>query len=162
MERAHQHVRAHTVCCEPQAPHHSHAHSAPAAAHALVCVQLLAVMAVMYAAEPLLGRVYVTRGIRALERVLASLRAETFRVLLMQPIAFFDKHGATELTNVLAVDLDTLRSCVFSCAALAACAAVAARGSAGGVAGAHCARGCDCQNCVAADDLPLALLALSC
>jgi ABC-type transport system involved in cytochrome bd biosynthesis fused ATPase/permease subunit len=81
-------------------------------------VQLLGIMAVMYTVEPLLGRVYVTRGIRALERVLTAVRMEVFRVLLMQPIAFFDRHGSTELTNVLAVDLDTIRSCIFGCAAV--------------------------------------------
>ena len=75
-------------------------------------------MAAMYTVEPLLGRVYVVRGIRALERVLTAVRNEVFRVLLMQPIAFFDRHGASELTNVLAIDLDTIRFCVFGCAPL--------------------------------------------
>jgi ABC-type multidrug transport system fused ATPase/permease subunit len=75
-------------------------------------------MTFMYTLEPLLGRVYVFRGIRAMERVLAVVRMEVFRVLLMQPIAFFDRHGPSELTNVLAVDLDTIRSCIFGCARL--------------------------------------------
>ena len=79
-------------------------------------VQLLAVMGAMYTIEPLLGRIYAFRAVRALERALTTVRAEVFRVLLMQPIAFFDTHGASELTNVLAVDLDTIRACVFGCA----------------------------------------------
>jgi hypothetical protein len=82
----------------------------------MLCMQLLAIMTTMYTIEPLLGRIYVSRSIRALERVLTTVRMEVFRILLMQPIGFFDRHGPTELTNVLAVDLDTIRSCIFGCA----------------------------------------------
>jgi len=73
-------------------------------------------MAVMYTIEPLLGRVYVSRGVKAAEGVLTAVRMEVFRVLLMQPVAFFDRRGATEITNVLAVDLETVRASVFGCA----------------------------------------------
>eukprot|EP00892_Ulva_mutabilis_P003325 jgi/Ulvmu1/1364/UM011_0092.1 len=74
---------------------------------------LLGAMAVMYTIEPLLGRVYVSRGVKAAEGVLTAVRLEVFRVLLMQPVAFFDRRGATEITNILAVDLETIRASVF-------------------------------------------------
>lgn len=70
-------------------------------------------MAVMYTIEPLLGQLYTTRAIRAMENVLSCVRKEVFRVLLMQPISFFDKHSPTDLSNILAVELDSLRSFAF-------------------------------------------------
>ena len=51
--------------------------------------------------------------IKAGEKVLATLRLELFRVLLMQKIAYFDKHTANELTNLISVELDTVRSFIF-------------------------------------------------
>ena len=72
----------------------------------------------MYTVEPLLGQLYVARAIQGMERVLAMVRKEVFRVLLMQPIAFFDRHGAAELSNVLAVELDSIRQCIFGCVTL--------------------------------------------
>lgn len=88
----------------------------PTNALALV-VQLLAGMAVIYTIEPLLGQIYTTRAIRAMENVLSRVRKEVFRVLLMQPISFFDKHSPGDLSNILAVELDALRSFAFGCVA---------------------------------------------
>lgn len=76
-------------------------------------VQLLGLLGVMYTLEPLLGRVYVTRALQAAESVLTQVRLEVFRVLLMQPISFYDRHSTTEITNSLAVDLEAVRSAVF-------------------------------------------------
>jgi ABC-type transport system involved in cytochrome bd biosynthesis fused ATPase/permease subunit len=45
--------------------------------------------------------------------VLATLRLELFRTLLMQKIEFFDRHSASELQGLLSVELDTMRSFVF-------------------------------------------------
>jgi ATP-binding cassette, subfamily B (MDR/TAP), member 10 len=81
-------------------------------------VQLLGLMAVMYTIEPLLGRLYVSRSLRAAESVITQIKLEVFRVLLMQPISFYDRHSTAEITNSLAVDIETVRSAVFRCAPL--------------------------------------------
>ena len=47
-------------------------------------------------------------------QVLAALRLELFRTLLMQKIEFFDKHSHTELTSLISVEVDALRSFVFN------------------------------------------------
>ena len=46
-------------------------------------------------------------------QVLAALRLELFRTLLLQKVEFFDRHNTTELTSLLSVELDTVRSFVF-------------------------------------------------
>ena len=46
-------------------------------------------------------------------QVLAALRRELFRTLLLQRIEFFDRHDPGELTALLSVELDTLRTFVF-------------------------------------------------
>ena len=38
---------------------------------------------------------------------------ELFRTLLMQRIPFFDRHSAAELTSLIGVELDTIRSFIF-------------------------------------------------
>jgi ABC-type bacteriocin/lantibiotic exporter with double-glycine peptidase domain len=63
--------------------------------------------------RPFQLKVYMENMIKAGERVLATLRLELFRVLLMQKIAYFDKHTANELTNLISVELDTIRSFIF-------------------------------------------------
>ncbi len=47
------------------------------------------------------------------EKVLATLRMELFRTLLMQKISYFDRHSAAELTGLISVELDAIRSFVF-------------------------------------------------
>lgn len=83
-------------------------------------MQLMGLLAVMYTIEPLLGRLYVSRALRAAESIITQVQVEVFRVLLMQPIAFYDRHTTTEITNALAVDLEAVRSAVFGCAPLSA------------------------------------------
>ena len=46
-------------------------------------------------------------------QVLATLRAELFRSLLLQKIEFFDVHSASQLTNLISTELDSVRSFVF-------------------------------------------------
>ena len=41
---------------------------------------------------------------------------EVFRTLLMQKVCYFDLHSAAELTSLISVELDALRSFVFRCA----------------------------------------------
>ena len=47
-------------------------------------------------------------------QVLALLRMELFRTLMMQKVEFFDRHSASELQALLSVELDTIRSFVFT------------------------------------------------
>ncbi|GBF88247.1 ABC transporter B family protein [Raphidocelis subcapitata] len=67
-----------------------------------------------YVLEPLLTKVYMQNAIALGEKVLATLRLELFRTLMMQKIEFFDRHSASELQGLLSVELDTMRSFVFS------------------------------------------------
>ena len=46
-------------------------------------------------------------------QVLAALRLELFRTLLLQKVEFFDRHNTTELTTVRAVEIEHVRSFVF-------------------------------------------------
>lgn len=46
-------------------------------------------------------------------QVLATLRRELFRTLLLQRIDFFDRHDPAELTALISNELDSLRSLVF-------------------------------------------------
>lgn len=45
--------------------------------------------------------------------MLATLRMELFRTLLMQKIEFFDRHSATQLQSLISVELDTVRTFIF-------------------------------------------------
>ncbi|KAK9862820.1 hypothetical protein WJX84_000045 [Apatococcus fuscideae] len=75
---------------------------------------LLAALGTLYILEPLLTRIYIRTVCQVGERVLAALRLELFRTLLMQKIEFFDKHSHTELTSLISVEVDALRSFVFN------------------------------------------------
>ena len=76
-------------------------------------MQLLAVLLLGYCLEPLLTKVYDENLVMAGEKVLAMLRLELFRTLLMQKVSYFDKHSATELTGLISVELDAIRSFIF-------------------------------------------------
>lgn len=76
--------------------------------------KLLAIMLAIYIIEPLLSQVYITHVCAVGEKVQASLRLEAFRVVLMQKIEFFDRHRASEITNLLSKDLEALRTFVFA------------------------------------------------
>ena len=51
---------------------------------------------------------------RRILQVLAVLRLELFRSLLLQKIEFFDMHAPSELTALISSELDSVRSFVFS------------------------------------------------
>ncbi|GAX74240.1 hypothetical protein CEUSTIGMA_g1689.t1 [Chlamydomonas eustigma] len=76
--------------------------------------KLLLILLVGYLVEPFLTKVYMESMVSAGEKVLATLRLELFRVLLMQKVAYFDKHTASELTNLISVELDTIRTFIFN------------------------------------------------
>lgn len=75
--------------------------------------QTLCIMAFSYLLEPILTKVYVEKGLAAGEKVLATLRCELFRILLMQKISYYDTHKASELAGLISVELDTIRSFLF-------------------------------------------------
>jgi ATP-binding cassette, subfamily B (MDR/TAP), member 10 len=74
---------------------------------------VLGVLLVGYLVEPLLTRVYMVNTIAAGEKVLATLRMELFRTLLMQKIEFFDTHSAAALQGLISVELDSIRTFIF-------------------------------------------------
>lgn len=47
-------------------------------------------------------------------QVLRLLRMELFRTLLMERVEFFDRHTTSQLTSLISIELDVLRSFVFS------------------------------------------------
>eukprot|EP00798_Chlamydomonas_sp_ICE-L_P020428 gene20428-27216_t len=76
--------------------------------------KVLGILVFGYVMEPLLTKVYMDNVMLAGERILATLRLELFRMLLMQKISYFDKHSASELTSLISVELDAMRSFVFN------------------------------------------------
>lgn len=76
-------------------------------------MQIFAILLCGYLIEPLLTRVYMVNIIAAGEKVLATLRMELFRTLLMQKIEFYDKHSSTALQSLISVELDTIRTFIF-------------------------------------------------
>ncbi|KAF5827722.1 P-loop containing nucleoside triphosphate hydrolase protein [Dunaliella salina] len=77
--------------------------------------KILLVLTIMYVSEPLFTKVYMQNLLSAAEKVLATLRMELFRTLLMQKISYFDKHTAQELASLISMELDSIRSFVFRC-----------------------------------------------
>ena len=77
------------------------------------CLQIFGVLLFGYLLEPLVTRIYMINIIAAGEKVLATLRMELFRTLLMQKIEFFDRHSATALQSLISVELDTIRTFIF-------------------------------------------------
>lgn len=67
-----------------------------------------------YLLEPYLSKIYMENVMLLGEKVLASLRLELFRTLLMQRIQFFDTHSASELTSLISLELDAVRSFIFN------------------------------------------------
>ncbi|EFJ41513.1 hypothetical protein VOLCADRAFT_107667 [Volvox carteri f. nagariensis] len=81
--------------------------------------EVFAILATGYVLEPLLtkargGVVYMYNVLSAGEKVLATLRLELFRTLLMQRLSFFDRHTTAELTALISVELDAVRSFIFN------------------------------------------------
>lgn len=76
-------------------------------------LQLFSILAVGYCLEPLLTKLYMSNVIAAGEKILATLRLELYRTLLMQRISFFDSHSASELSGLISVELDAVRSFIF-------------------------------------------------
>jgi ABC-type multidrug transport system fused ATPase/permease subunit len=72
--------------------------------------KLLIALALVYAAEPLVTRVYVSTLVAAAERCLRAARARLFRALLAKPAPFFEAHSPASLAALLSADLDVVRA----------------------------------------------------
>lgn len=76
--------------------------------------RLLAILAAMYILEPLISGVYVDCMCRAADEIVMYLRCEVFRILLLQRIAFFDKHDSTDLVQLVGMHMEEIRSFIYS------------------------------------------------
>ncbi|KFK29048.1 hypothetical protein AALP_AA7G081900 [Arabis alpina] len=74
--------------------------------------RLLSNIAVLYALEPIFTIAFVTNMTFIWENVMATLRAQIFRRVLIQKAEFFDKYKVGELTGLLTSDLGALNSIV--------------------------------------------------
>lgn len=75
--------------------------------------RLLAALAAMYILEPIISGVYVDCMCRAADEVVMYLRCEVFRILLLQRIAFFDKHDSTDLVQLVGMQMEEIRTFVY-------------------------------------------------
>ncbi|BAF21500.1 ABC transporter B family member 28 [Oryza sativa Japonica Group] len=74
--------------------------------------RLLSKIAVLYTLEPIFTIVFVINMTVIWEKVMARLRSQIFRRILIQKMVFFDRHKVGELTGLLTSDLGTLKSVV--------------------------------------------------
>ncbi|XP_024532879.1 ABC transporter B family member 28 [Selaginella moellendorffii] len=74
--------------------------------------KVLRMLALVYVLEPVLTVVFVTNMIAAWENVMAKLRSQLFRRLLVQRIEFYDRHKVGELTSLLSTDLGSIKDII--------------------------------------------------
>ncbi|XP_010519226.1 PREDICTED: ABC transporter B family member 28 [Tarenaya hassleriana] len=74
--------------------------------------RLLSKIAVLYAFEPIFTIAFVTNITVIWENVMAALRAQIFRRVLIQKAEFFDRYKVGELTGLLTSDLGALNNVV--------------------------------------------------
>lgn len=74
--------------------------------------RLLSQIAFLYALEPIFTIIYVTNMTIIWEEVMANLRGQIFRQILIQKVEFFDRHKVGELTGLLTSDLGSLKDLV--------------------------------------------------
>nr|XP_010933902.1 ABC transporter B family member 28 isoform X1 [Elaeis guineensis] len=74
--------------------------------------KLLSKIAVLYTLEPILTIVFVINMTIMWEKVMASLRGQIFRRILIQKVEFFDRYKVGELTGLLTSDLGSLKDVV--------------------------------------------------
>lgn len=73
---------------------------------------LLSKIAVLYSLEPIFTVIFVTNMATVWEKVMASLRGQVFRRMLIQKVEFFDRFKVGELTGLLTSDLGSLKDVV--------------------------------------------------
>ncbi|KAL6639205.1 hypothetical protein ACP70R_022935 [Stipagrostis hirtigluma subsp. patula] len=74
--------------------------------------RLLSKIAVLYTLEPIFTIIFVINMTVVWEKVMARLRSQIFRRILIQKMVFFDQHKVGELTGLLTNDLGSLKSIV--------------------------------------------------
>ncbi|XP_062186828.1 ABC transporter B family member 28 [Phragmites australis] len=74
--------------------------------------RLLSKIAVLYTLEPIFTIIFVINMTVIWEKVMARLRSQIFRRILIQKMVFFDRHKVGELTGLLTSDLGSLKSVV--------------------------------------------------
>ncbi|XP_078447952.1 non-intrinsic ABC protein 8 [Wolffia australiana] len=74
--------------------------------------ELLSKIAMVYLLEPIFTVLFVVNMTNMWENVMASLRAQVFRRMLIQKVEFFDRHKVGELTGLLTSDLGSLKDLV--------------------------------------------------
>ncbi|XP_042462299.1 ABC transporter B family member 28-like [Zingiber officinale] len=74
--------------------------------------RLLSQISFLYALEPIFTIIYVTNMTIIWEEVMANLRGQIFRQILIQKVEFFDRHKVGELTGLLTSDLGSLKDLV--------------------------------------------------
>ncbi|CAN6213956.1 unnamed protein product [Urochloa humidicola] len=74
--------------------------------------KLLSKIAVLYTLEPIFTIIFVINMTVIWEQVMARLRSQIFRGILIQKMVFFDRHKVGELTGLLTSDLGSLKNLV--------------------------------------------------
>ncbi|RLN35317.1 ABC transporter B family member 28 [Panicum miliaceum] len=74
--------------------------------------RLLSKVAVLYTLEPIFTIIFVVNMTVIWEQVMARLRSQIFRRILIQKMVFFDRHKVGELTGLLTSDLGSLKNLV--------------------------------------------------
>ncbi|GLJ53922.1 hypothetical protein SUGI_1152070 [Cryptomeria japonica] len=74
--------------------------------------RLLCTMGSLYLLEPIFTIIFITNMSAIWERVMATLRFQIFKRILIQKVEFFDRHKVGELTGLLTSDLGSLKDIV--------------------------------------------------
>lgn len=74
--------------------------------------KLLSKFGLLYSLEPILTVIFVINMTAIWEKVMATLRAQTFKRLLIQKVEFFDRYKVGEITGLLTSDLGSLKDAV--------------------------------------------------
>ncbi|KAJ6688704.1 ABC TRANSPORTER B FAMILY MEMBER 28 [Salix koriyanagi] len=74
--------------------------------------RLLSKIGVLYALEPVLTVVFVVNMNTVWEKVMATLRAQIFRRVLIQKVEFFDRYKVGELSALLTSDLGSVKDII--------------------------------------------------
>lgn len=74
--------------------------------------RLLSKMGVLYALEPIFTVIFVVNMNTVWEKVMATLRAQIFRRVLIQKVEFFDRYKVGELSALLMSDLGSFKDIV--------------------------------------------------
>lgn len=73
---------------------------------------LLSKIGVLYCLEPIFTVIFVINMTTIWENVMASLRTQIFRRMLIEKVEFFDTYKVGELTGLLTSDLGTVKNVV--------------------------------------------------